>query len=98
MDPNVENIRAHAMRVIRGRVPSAVRTALRIAVRDGLLGHLPKEGLLPEVYFHPDHKNGAKDRRIREAASAIKGIASVMSPAGPSPARLAMDAMLPPSG
>lgn len=76
--PNVANILVGATRVIRGRVPAAVRAELRKAVKDGVLGHLKKDGLKPEVFFHPDHKNGAIERQAREAAYAVSCIAGVM--------------------
>ena len=48
-------------------------------VKAGALGRLKKDGLKPEVFFHPDHKNGAKERQAREAAYSIQCIASVMA-------------------
>lgn len=69
--PNVANILAQATRVIRGRVPQQVRAQLRAAVKAGVLGHLPKDGLKPEIFFHPAHKNGALDRQRREAEYSV---------------------------
>lgn len=80
MDPNVENIRKHATRVIRGRIPLQVRKNLMAAVRNGELGRLPKKGLKPEIFFHPDHRNGAIERQNREAEYGIAQIAKVMAP------------------
>lgn len=77
--PNAENIRAQASRVIVGRIPSQVRAELREAVAAGYLGHIAKDGLLPEIFFAPDHKNGAIERQKREAAYAVKCIAGVMA-------------------
>jgi len=76
---NVEQIRAQATRVVRGRIPAEVRKELRAAVKAGVLGHLRKDGLKPEVFFHPDHKNGAIERQRREAEYAVKCIAGVMA-------------------
>jgi hypothetical protein len=76
--PNAENIRVHAMRVIVGKVPLGVRRELNAAVKAGLLGRLPKDGLKPEIYFHPDHLHGARDRQKSEAEYAISNIAGVM--------------------
>lgn len=64
--PNVENIRFQATRVIRGRIPAQVRRELSAAVKAGYLGRLAKKGLAPEIFFHPDHKNGAVERQRRE--------------------------------
>ena len=77
--PNVEQILAQATRVVRGKIPASVRAELRAAVKAGVLGHLKKDGLTPEIFFHPDHKNGAKDRPIREAQYAAECIAGVIA-------------------
>lgn len=79
MGPNVEQIRASATRVVRGRIPREVRKELMAAVKAGLLGRLPKDGLKPEIFFHPDHKHGAIERQEREAAYAISCIAKVLA-------------------
>lgn len=77
--PNVEQILVRATRVIRGKVPAQVRKELREAVKAGVLGHFPKDGLKPEVFFHPDHKHGAAELQKREAEYAVGCIAKVMS-------------------
>jgi hypothetical protein len=79
MNPNVENIRASAWRVVRGKIPLEVRKALTEAVKNKELGHLKKKGLLPEIYFHPDHLHGAREQQKREAEYSIKCIRSVIS-------------------
>lgn len=77
--PNVANILIGGTRVIRGSIPARVRSQLRAAVKDGVLGRLPKDGLKPEIFYHPAHKNGAIERQKREAAYSIDCIASVMA-------------------
>lgn len=77
--PNVAQILAQATRVVRGRVPAQVRAELRAAVKAGALGHLKRDGLKPEIFFHPDHKNGAIERQKREAAHSVRCIASVVA-------------------
>jgi hypothetical protein len=77
--PNVTDILCRATRVIRGRVPAQVRAELRAAVKAGVLGHLKADGLKPEIFFHPDHKNGAIERQRREAEYAIGCIAKVLA-------------------
>lgn len=80
--PNVSQILSQGTRVVRGPIPAQVRAELRAAVKAGVLGRLKKDGLKPEIFFHPDHKNGAIERQNREAAYSIACIASVMvSPA-----------------
>jgi hypothetical protein len=76
--PNVEQILAQGMRVIRGKVPAQVRKELAAAVKAGVLGRLKKDALRPEIYYHPDHKHSAADRQKREAAYAVQCIAKVM--------------------
>lgn len=75
---NVQNILCQATRVIRGRMPAQIRKELMTAVKAGVLGRLPKDGLKPEIFFHPDHKHGAKERQIREAEYSISCIAKVL--------------------
>lgn len=75
---NVAQILTQATRVVRGRIPAQVRAELRAAVKAGVLGHLKKDGLKPEIFFDPQHKNGAIERQKREAEYAVRCIASVM--------------------
>lgn len=76
--PNVANILKHGSRVIEGRVPGQVRKQLREAVKAGVLGHLAKDGLRPEIFFHPAHRGSAIEVRDRHAAYSVQCIASVM--------------------
>ena len=76
--PNVQNILVQATRVVRGTVPRSVRSQLMAAVKAGVLGRLKKDGLKPEIFFHPDHRNGAVEMQAREAAYAIGCIATVL--------------------
>jgi hypothetical protein len=78
--PNVQNILIQSTRVIRGTIPQQVRRELMTAVKAGALGRLKKDGLKPEIFFHPDHKNGAIERQQREAEYSVKCIASVIQP------------------
>jgi hypothetical protein len=66
-------------RVIRGKVPSQVRKELAAAVKAGVLGRLPKDGLKPEVFYHTDHKHGAIERQKREAEYSISCISKVIA-------------------
>jgi len=73
--PNVSNILSQGARLIRGKVPAAVRGQLRAAVKAGVLGHLPKDGLKPEAFYHPNNRNTAVWMRDAEAAYAVSNIA-----------------------
>lgn len=81
--PNVERILVQATLVVRGRIPGTVRRELMAAVKAGHLGRLPKDGLKPEIFFHPDHRNGARERQQREARYAIECIEKVVAPHDP---------------
>ncbi len=49
------------------------------AVKDKVLGRLERDGLKPEIFFHPDHLHSAVELQNREAEYAVKCIASVMA-------------------
>lgn len=89
--PNVEMIRAAGHRIIRGRIPREVRTELMAAVKAGELGHLKKDGLKPEIFFHTDHLHLVRDLQRQEAEYAIGCIAKVM--ASPAHVREGIEAM-----
>lgn len=76
---NVERILVQATHVVQGRIPREVRNELMAAVKAKVLGRLPKDGLKPEVFFHPDHLHGAIDRQKREAAYSVSCIAKVIA-------------------
>lgn len=76
---NVEQIRNQATRVIRGPVPAQVRRELMTAVKAGVLGRLKRDGLKPEIFFHPAHKHGAIERQNSDAAYSVGCIAGVMA-------------------
>lgn len=65
--PNVTAIVCKGTRIIRGTVPQQVRRQLALAAKDNILGRFPKDGLLPEIYYHPDHKHSAERMRREEA-------------------------------
>jgi len=75
---NAELIRTEATRIIRGPIPAAVRKELYAAVKAGYLGHFKKDGLRPEVFFHPEHRDTAIECQNREAAAAIEAISKVV--------------------
>lgn len=76
--PNVANILCGRSKVIRSRMPQQVRRELMAAVKAGVLGRLPKDGLKPEVFFHPSGRNEAHARQRAEHDYARELIAGVM--------------------
>jgi hypothetical protein len=78
--PNVEVVRMMGVRIVVGRLPREVRTELCAAVKTGRLGHLKKDGLLPEAFFHPNAKGTAIQRREAEVRTAINALRKVYAP------------------
>lgn len=75
---NVEMIRKHATRIVRGSMPRQVRKELMDGVKKGHLGRLKKDGLKPEIFYHPDHYHGAVDLQKKEARYAVDCLAKVI--------------------
>jgi len=76
--PNVAQILRQGSRLIKGKVPAAVRKELRTAVKAGVLGHVAKDGLKPEAFYHPNNSNSALWARDREAEHSVACIAKVV--------------------
>ena len=74
---NVEIVRMMGVKIIAGPLSRDLRTALNAAVKNGRLGHLKKEHLRPEAYFHQNAKANAMDARdkiLRENIEAIRKV------------------------
>lgn len=52
-EANVLHVRSERVTVV-AHLRREVRSALNKAVKAGKLGRLPKKGLFPEVYYHPN--------------------------------------------
>ena len=76
-DANVEIVRMMGVRLVKGKIDAQTRKALNAAVRDGRLGHLNKDGLRPEAYYHPNAKGHAIEMRDREAHASIQAVKDV---------------------
>lgn len=61
-DANVQLVLQERFRVVH-KLPASVRKALNAAVKDGRLGHMKKDGVKPEVYYHPTFKYLAIEER-----------------------------------
>jgi hypothetical protein len=77
--PNAARIRAQATLVVKGRIPACIRRELSAAVKTGHLGRLPKKGLAPEIFFHPDHLHAARERQRSELEYAVQCIRGVVA-------------------
>ncbi len=76
---NAENIYAKGTHVVRGRIPAQVRKELMSAVKAGMIGRLPKDGLKPEVFFDPRHTGLARELQANEALYSIGCISKVVA-------------------
>jgi hypothetical protein len=75
---NVDMIRNEGIRVVRGKIPREVRKELSLGVKLKWIGHLKKDGLKPEMYFHPDKKQEAIEEQKNIALNAIACIKKVL--------------------
>ena len=73
-DANVELVRMQGISVTAGKLTRDLRSALMAAVKDGRLGQLKKDGLKPEVFFHPNSEGTARSARNKAAYQAIEAI------------------------
>lgn len=73
---NVRMVRLERFRIVH-KLPSGVRKALNAAVKCGELGHMCKDGLKPEVYFHPTFRYLAiaeRERIFRDGVTALSKV------------------------
>lgn len=73
-DANVEIVRMMGVRIVTGGFDRRTRSALMQGVKDGRLGHLKKEGMKPEAFFHPNSIWNAKEERSKIANAGIRAI------------------------
>lgn len=71
-------VRMMGVRIISSAIPRDARAALNAGVKSGELGRLPKKGLFPEAYFHPNAIWTAKEIRQRVANESVAAIAKVV--------------------
>ena len=73
---NVYIVQLMGVRIVK-KLDKATRTALNSAVKAGEIGHLKKEGLKPEVYFHNNSKSRAIETRNKIAIESVNNIKRV---------------------
>jgi hypothetical protein len=76
-EANVYMVQLQGVRIVSNSMPKAVRASLNLAVKEGRLGHVKKDGLKPEAYFHVNSKFRAleeRDRIEREIMSASSSV------------------------
>jgi len=59
------------------KLPASVRKVLNKAVKDGILGRLKKDGLKPEIYFHPNFDYLARSERNKIERVSIKNLLKI---------------------
>jgi hypothetical protein len=75
-EANVMKVRYDRIAVV-SRLSKDVRRALNNAVAAGELGRIKKDGIKPEVYFHPNFEFMAcaeREKAARKAAEAIRSV------------------------
>ena len=75
-EANVLMVRMERVREVT-KLHRSVRKALNAAVKKGELGHMKKDGLKPEVYYHPNFKFLAIDLRNKTVSRAIEALKKV---------------------
>ena len=70
---NVEMVLRMRFRLV-GKMPAQVRKSLSAAVKAKTLGHMKKDGMKPEAYFHPNFAYLATAERNRVAAESIESL------------------------
>lgn len=76
---NVLAVQIEGVRLVTGRIPADVRKALNEAVKAGELGHLKKDGLRPEAYFHKNGRSKAIEARNKAHYDAIERMKGVFA-------------------
>ncbi len=74
---NVQLVLVNRFELATCKIPASVRRALNQAVKDGILGHIKKDGHKPEAYFHPTFgylMHAARNKRAEDIARASGSI------------------------
>lgn len=75
---NVFMTQLMGVRVIEGSLPREVRKELMAAVKNGEIGHMKKDGMKPEVFFHKNAGTYATEIRARHLESSINVLKKVL--------------------
>ena len=77
-EANVELVRAARYRVVY-RLPRQIRNWLNKAVKEKKIAHKKKEGLRPEIYYHPNFEHLANAELARIEEQSRKNINKVLT-------------------
>ena len=75
-EANVQMVRNQRVEEVT-KLPREVRSALNKAVKEKKLGHLKKDGIKPEVYFHPDFRDDAVEIRAKRVNAHIRAMKKI---------------------
>ena len=75
-EANVKMVRGERVRVVT-KLPASVRKDLNDAVKAGKLCHMKKDGLKPEVYYHPNFEHLACQKRNDVAQNGISALRKI---------------------
>jgi hypothetical protein len=78
-DVNILVIRIMGVRLIQAPIPREIRKTLNRAVREGKLGRIPRKGLRPEAYHHPNTRARAREEQNKVVLEAIERISRVIA-------------------
>lgn len=76
---NVFMVQLEGVRIVSGPMPRQVRKELMDAVKTGELGHIKKEGLKPEAFFHKNARSVALEMRSKIAGESIETLRKVFA-------------------
>jgi hypothetical protein len=76
---NVEKVRMQRVLMINGSLPRSVRSALNMAVKEKYLAHMARDGIFPEVYYHPEFEYMAVSERKKYAKSVGEALRGVLA-------------------
>lgn len=74
---NVEIVKSARFKVVTNRLPKDVRKALNDAVNSGELCHKKKNGMKPEIYYHPSFEHLANQELNRIERDTINSLVKV---------------------
>ena len=78
-EANIELVRVIRFRLMTTMVPAQIRQALNVAVKEGKLGHMKKDGHKPEAYYHPTFKHLAIEARNKSATRVLEALSGVIA-------------------
>jgi hypothetical protein len=73
---NVLKVKYNRVLVV-SKLPASVRAALNFAVKSGELAHMKKDGMKPEVYYHPSFRYlavAARNEAVSQKIAALRAV------------------------